>query len=83
MSSVEFVKMLGVCSWNYPFIKGGRVWVFEIFETKGEGSDFSYKKRGFDKVIIFILTNPFRYYLSECVCVRVCVCVCVCVCKCV
>ena len=52
-----------------PFIKeGGGGWVFEIFEKKKGGSDFSHKKGGVGIMgglfwkgglsLIFILTNP-------------------------
>ena len=49
------------------------------FSQKGEGSNFSHKKRGFGKIagvgrlsLIFMLTNSLQYHLSECLmCVNV------------
>ena len=77
-----------------PFIKGEGL-SFQIFEKRRVVSDFSHKKGEIGKVrgsflkkggvsLIFILTNPFQCYLSEClVCVCVWVWVWVYVCMCV
>ena len=60
----------------FLFMKGGRVWVFKIFQKMG-GSDVFHKKGGVAKIggcfmkglsLLFILTNPFQCYYSLSVC---------------